>query len=757
MLNSDDRYFIERKYHDPEKDFDPFRRIAYHGIGYLEESGLDDAAILEGLAKLAEETAHLPHPVAKAKAIAYVLENQRVYINPHDYFVGAYSLNRLANTVTLSKWDAQSLAMREPSLVEKSTAFNRSGAVMIWTDYDHVVPDWKSLMELGFPGILERGRFWRQQHMEKGTLTEETAAFFEGIEIQYTAILDFIDRMCRIASGQTFEKAPQIAACLKNLRSGKPTNFYEALQLIYIYFIISESIDAYQVRSLGNGLDGTLYAFYKQDLEQGTYTKAELKNFLSYFLMQWSAIGNYWGQPFYMGGTVPDGSSKYNELSHLILEVYDELEIYNPKIQLKINRNTPDSILTKAFDMVRRKNAGIVFCCEPAMIRAVMGYGATYEEALEYDIRGCYETGVRANEVSATSGYINAAKAVEYVFNDGYDEGLGMQVGIPTGALSGMETFGDFYFAFLKQWEYLIEQSMKITNDAERFLAFVNPSSMYSATVETSLRNGRDGYACGVKFNNSAMLNCGFASAVDSLMAVKEFVFDRKEISLPELAQILKNNWQGAEKLRLRIRKSPHKYGNGDSLADTYAEAMANYFAHKVNNVPNARGGVYKAIFHSARAFINQGEKTGALPDGRFAKEELSKNASAVAGMDRKGVTALIRSAVALHPENYPESFCLDVMLHPSAVQGDAGLEALKAILMTYLEKGGQSIQFNVFHTETLLDAQQHPEKYRNLQVRVCGWNTLWNNMSKNGSVMRSRTTRMVNAMNSFSALNSLE
>lgn len=731
MISSTDRYFIERKYHDPEKEFDPFKRKKYHGVGYIENSGFDDAQIISGLEQLSKETEGLPHPVARAKAIKFVLENERVYINEHDYFVGLYSLDRLANKTTFNKWRDQSLMLRKAELVACSDDFNKSGAVMIWTDYDHVIPDWQSLMELGFPGIRERARNYRQKHIQNGTMTEEMSAFFEGIEIEYSAIIDLLDRMYHIACGMTFEKASQIAQCLKNLRDGKPTDFYEALQLIFIYFIISECVDSLQVRSLGNGLDNTLLSFYEKDIASGKYTKEEIENFLSYFLLQWSAIGNYWGQPFYMGGTKLDGSTKYNELSYIILDVYDRLEIYNPKIQLKINTNTPDEILTKAFDMVRRKNASIVFCCEPAMIKAVMGYGATYEEALSYDIRGCYETGVRANEVSSFSGYVNAAKAVEFVFTNGFDARLNKQVGTKTGDVSEINTFEDFYFAFLKQWEYLIEQSMKITNDAERFLAFVNPSSMYSATIETSLKNGKDGYGGGVKFNNNAMLNCAFASAVDSIMAVKEFVFEKNQVSLEELADILENNWRGHEILRLKIKKSRHKYGNGDELTDTYAKAMASYFANKVNNVPNSRGGVYKAIFHSARAFVVQGEKTGALPDGRLEGEELSKNASPVPGMDRSGVTALIKSATNLIPSDYHESFCVDVMLHPSAVKGKEGLTVLKGILMTYLNKGGQSIQFNIFNTETLRDAQNSPEKYQNLQVRVCGWNTLWNNMSK--------------------------
>lgn len=728
---NEDRPFIERKYHNPDEDFNPYYRMAYHGEGYDEKSGLDDEEILDGLSKLYPDIKDLPHPVAKAKAVKYVLENERLYINEHDYFVGMYSLSRLADRVTFCNWNNEIQEKRSPELIQIENDFNESGAVGIWPDYDHVVPDWDSLMRLGFKGIKERAQSYKEQRMQNEPLTEEQQAYFDGIEIEYGAIIDVTDRMYKLALTKKHAKAEKIAACLKQLRDGAPTNIYEAMQLVYIYFIISESIDHYQMRSLGNGLDNTLYKFYKHDLENGIFTRDEIKEYLAYFLMQWSAIGNYWGQPFYLGGIRPDGGTKINDLSYDIIETYDKLGIYNPKIQIKYNKNLPLDFLNKILDMIRRGQNCFVFCCEPGMIKAVMSYGATYEEALDMDIRGCYETGVRANEVSTLTGYINAAKTVEYVFENGFDKRCNKQIGVKTGKIENFETFEDFYRAVLMQWEYLIEKSIETANDYERFLGYVNPSSMYSATIETSLKNAFDGYQGGVKFNNCAMLNCGFASLVDSVMAVKKFVYDSKEIELRELKAAIENNWEGYEKLREKMRNCPYKYGNGEPETDLYAEMMARYFANKVNNRPNARGGVYKAIMHSAMQFVWQGEKTLATPDGRCAGEELSKNASPVPGMDRNGVTALINSATKLNPTLYPESFCVDIMLHPSAVEGSDGLAVMKALIDTYMEKGGMSMQINVFNSELLKAAQKNPDKYKNLQVRVCGWNVLWNNLSK--------------------------
>lgn len=730
MFN-DDRSFIENKYHKTDEPFNPYSRMAYHGYDFDKSTGLEDEEIKDGLSKLYEKTKDLPHPVAKAYAVKYVLENTKIDINEHDLFVGLWSVNRLANSVTLNKWNAEVFETILPKVKQKMNDMNESGAVAIWPDFDHVVPDWDAILKLGFPGLKKRAEEYKELHKARGTLTPETAAFFDGIIIEYTAIIALVDRLYRLALTQNHDKAKKVAECLLHIRDGAPQNIYEAMQVIYIYFMVSECFDSYQVRSLGNGLDNTLYGFYKNDLKSGTYTKEEIKELFRYFLFQWSAIGNYWGQPFYMGGTNADGSTKYNELSYDILDVYDELGIYNPKIQVKINENTPDRLLFKVFDMIRRGKSCFALCCEPGMIKAVMGYGATYEEALNMDIRGCYETGVRANEVSSATGYVNALKSVEYVFSNGFDSRTDKQLGLKTGELKDLKTFDDFYSAVLKQWENLIEMTIYVSLQYEKYFSFINPSNMYSATIEGALKKGTDAYQNGVKFNNSAILNCGFASLVDAVMAVKEFVYDKKAVTLETLSAALAADWNGFEDLHTKVVKSPHKYGNDDAETDRYAEAMSAYFASKVNNRPNARGGVYKAIMHTAMEFVWEGEKTGATPDGRYAGDEISKNGSPSVGMDREGVTALIKSALKARPYTYCESFCVDVMLHPTAVSGDEGLEIMKSLLFMYMKNGGQTVQFNVFNTETLRDAQKRPEKYQNLQVRVCGWNVLWNNLSE--------------------------
>ena len=732
QLKADDREFLEYKYHDPEDpSFDPYNRMYFHGYEYPADNGLNDAEMDAALKALTETPGFYerPHPVVKAELFAFLLDHARIEVNAHDWYACFYNWGRPISPYSCKKWDAEVFS-KLPEIKGKIDLFDRSGAVAIWPDFDHVIPGWTDLLTLGFPGLLKRAEEYHKKHREKG-ITPETEAFFTGIEISYRAILRLLSRYEAFAERKSTEKSPLQALCYKHLSEGAPKNTYEALQAMYLFFILCECVDHFQTRSLGNGFDSTLLPFWKKDIESGAFTKEQLDEFIAYFLMQYSAIGNYWGHPMYLGGTNEDGSTRYTELSSRILSVYGDLGIYNPKVQIKVNYNTPKDILFRVFELIRQGKSSFVFCCEPGMKRAVMSYGATEKEAADFEISGCYETRVRGNEASSGVAYVNALKAVELTLRDGKDPYTGEQLGPHTGSCDSFTSFEEFYEAFKTQWMYLIEESIRIGNSYEPYLAEINPSNLFSGTLPGPLKKGVDGYAFGMKFNNSCILNCGFASAVDAVMAVKALCFDERKATLPELTKALDRNWEGYEELRAKALGLPCKYGNEDPETVEYSRAMAMLFANRVNGRPNARGGVYKAIMHTAMEFVWQGERTLATPDGRLKGEETSKNASPVNGMDKKGVTALIHSALSLSPWTYQESLCVDALLHPTAVSREEGSEIMYALIMTYLKGYGQSIQFNIFNAKLLRDAQAHPEKYRNLQVRVCGWNVLWNNLSR--------------------------
>ncbi|MBQ5927012.1 MAG: hypothetical protein IIX01_03710, partial [Clostridia bacterium] len=371
-----------------------------------------------------------------------------------------------------------------------------------------------------------------------------------------------------------------------------------------------------------------------------------------------------------------------------------------------------------------------VFCNEDTIVKALMRSGATYEKALDGVVKGCYEYAVKGESVGISFNTFNALKPVELVFFNGKDLKTGIKLGLDTGNVEDFKTFEEFYKAYLQQFSFLINNSLICLDALERRIANVNPAPLYSATVPLCVETMTDALDGGIK-NVSDMLLNGFGTAIDALMAVYELVFERKQTTLKELKTALSQNWDGFETLRLKALLCKHKYGANDEIADFYACALHRFFADSFASRKNTHGSYYEYELHSALAFIDQGRNTAATPDGRKAGEETSKNGSPTMGADRRGVTALIRSATKLDLTLADSGACLDVMLHPSAVSGKDGLDSFYAVVDTYMQQGGASVHFNILNADLLRDAQKNPQKYRNLQVRVCGWNVLWNNMRK--------------------------
>jgi len=726
-ISDKDRFYIENKYHRQDEDFNPFDRFAYHGIDTDFTDGLGDEEIKEVLDRMYTECEGEERALVKARAFAYVLDNARVCVNEHDFFPCLYNWGRPLDRPLIYKWEAD-LFDSLPEVNREKKMHLRCSASEMWLDTNHVVPDWKDILSLGFSGILKRVRCY---HEEAGALTKKEEAFFVSIETEYEAILRCIEKIIGYVKENPCEKSSLVLSSLETLLTGAPKNTFDALMMMYLYFIFSECVDSFQVRSIGHGLDRSLNAYYRRDIESGRFTRDEIKTFLAYFFLQFSAIGNYWGQPFYLCTTDFDCKTDISDLTLDILDVYDTLGIYNPKIQIKIDAHTPKTVVMTALDMIRRGHSSIVFCCIPGITKSLMScYGTTFEEARDCDISGCNEMHVRADEANMISSIANVAKAVAYVFDNGVDEVTGDVVGLRTGEVEEFKTFDDFYEAFIKQLAHLFDSIIGMAARYEHHVSDVNPSVMLSGTMERSLKKKVDAYAFGVKYPTSSILICSLATAIDSVLAVKELVFDKKLTTLMELKKALDANWEGYESLRRLALSAEHKYGIDDEEADRYAAAIFKWISVYVTGRSNSRGGVYKVGVPSTRHFITFGRKTKATPDGRRMGEELAKNSAPVIGMERRGVTAMIHSALKCDPYLFSEAYVLDVMLHPSAVSGDNGLEAMYAIVATYMKNGGISIQFNVFNTETLRDAQKNPEKYKNLQVRVSGWNALWNNMT---------------------------
>ena len=723
-IKNADYNYIMNKYHDNSKPFDSFKRFIRHDEIFDSSTGMDGDQIVEGIKKLDKEIENLSHPVRKAKAFEFVLKNTRISCNKCDIFPAINAIDRPLNKTIISDWRKEVFVEIIPEVGQKRRYYEDSGISTTWPDYDHGVPVWERVFELGFLGLLresEKARLSRN-------LTVEEENFFEGIRITYTAIVEFLGRLQRQAEKDSNFR---MSEALNNIKENPPQTFYEALLVDYIYFMLCEHIEGMQVRSLSN-FDRLFYKFYKNDLKNGM-SEDQIRSDLAYFFLQFTAIGNYFNQPVFLGGCKEDESTEINELSYLFLEVYDNMGIYNPKIQIKIAASTPKDFILKALDMIRRGNNSIVFLNDATIRKSLENVGFTSEQARLCDIKGCYEYAIQGSYETASMTYLNLLKPLEYALHEGCDGVNKKFAGLKCPKANEYKSFDELYCEYKKQLSCVIDQVIDMVNSFEGYLSYINPQAMFSATIPTCLEKAKDVLGGGATYNGNRIMFGFMADIADSLTAIKKYVFDQKKLTLTEFVDILDNDFEGNEKFRLELLADRDKYGNNKDLPDSIAKDISEFVCSVVCGRPNSkeREGYWNLGFHVARQSYNQAPRTASSPNGRLKGEELSKNLSPSMGMNREGATAAILSATKIDATSFTCDAPLDLGLLPSAVKGEDGLEAMHGLLMTFIKRGGHAMHINVFDAETLRAAQKEPEKYKDLQIRVCGWNVLWNNINK--------------------------
>ena len=677
-------------------------------------TGLDADGVLAGWKQIVKLSAAEPWQSVKAKMFAFACDRTAIGVSTNDWFpaVAPWSFHR-GHPIwkILLPRAAKVDAARSPGLREKIEAGRKTGRWVVWKDYSHSAPDWDYIIALGFPGMRARLlEHWQDTDYYRSRL------------VAADGMLRFVNRLAGQAAAvvaQTPDRrlAGQ-AAALESLAKGPPRTAYEALMFIYLEWTMGENFDGFQVRTLSN-LDRVLTPFYRADLAAGRTTEAEFRDQLAHFWWQWGAIDNYYGQPVYFGGTNADGTTVYNEVSRILLDVHDSLGLPTPKVHIKTGPSTPDWVWRKTLDLARRQRS-VTFCGEEPTARAITGLGYTAEQARTCAIWGCYEWGILDSCNDTIPSYVSALKPVETLLARARE-----------GKFAAAD-FAAFRKAYLDLLEDTTREARELSFETERWTHEVNPSMLFSLSVAHSVETGRDAFHDGTAHgNNSHILLVGPGSAVDALLAVDDLVYRDRRLSLRELGEAMAANWKGREELRTRVLASRRKWGNNDPEANALGRELVHTFARQANDIANSRGGRFLAGAHSSRRFIDFGKLTGATPDGRHAGDELSKNLSPAPGSDVEGVTALIATAASIDPADVPMDMPLDVMLHPSAVAGDKGIEAMRALVEQYHSSGLTLIQFNVFDANTLRDAQANPRKYENLQVRVCGWNVRWNDLPR--------------------------
>jgi formate C-acetyltransferase len=430
------------------------------------------------------------------------------------------------------------------------------------------------------------------------------------------------------------------------------------------------------------------------------------------------------------GGVKSDGSDGVNELSYLILDVVEEMRIPQPSSMVQISKKTPDAFLKRALRIIKTGFGQPSVFNTDVIIQELLRQGKAIEDAREGGASGCVETGAFGKECYILTGYFNLVKVLEIALNNGVDPRTRLKIGPETGDPIKFKSFSEIFNAFEEQLDYFVDIKIKGNNIIERLYAEHLPAPFLSLLISDCIAKGKDYNDGGARYNTSYIQGVGLGTITDSLAAIKHQVFDHRQITLKELLKALKANFKGHEKLRQTLLNKTPKYGNDDEHADQIMKAIFEAYYNAVDGRPNTKGGTHRINLLPTTVHVYFGKVVGATPEGRKSAEPLSEGISPVQGADRKGPTAVIKSASKVDHARTGGTL-LNQKFAPELLADEEGLDKLAHLIRTYFKLDGHHIQFNVVNADMLRDAQKHPEKYRDLLIRVAGYTDYFVNITE--------------------------
>ena len=712
-----DRPYIENEYEDGQ---------------WIEESGKAPDELNVEMRSFLKENSDMPGPLQIANLYRIMLTEMQIGINEHSMFPdrmrhgGKYTTDATPSLIEfIQREKYEKTFLRKCHAVwSQRMMLAQCGLTIPDTDVWHTVLDWQDVIDLGACGLLERAYREKAKKESEGSLTGEQAIFYDSVIITYEAVITYIKRLRAESEKRNMTR---YADALCALCERPPKTLYEVLCLCHIMLNVVE-LGRERCRSYGP-VDVMYTPFYVSDIESGRETQDSVREMFRYFWTKVAAEKRYADQPICIGKAWESDDCHAAELTMLMLEAYNELDIHNPKIHVIYKKNMSDKFLTYLMGMIRSGNSSMVLVNDEVVLKSYDRLGIPRSDSEKYIPIGCYESTIMGLEdARICAAWINLVKGCEYAITGGYDLFGRVVVGSKTKEPETWEEFLSTYYFYLGEH---CEIAMNNINEQAKHAYEAHPSPVYSGSIATCMQKGKDVFDSGMKYCNQSIKCFAIATAVDSLLAVKKFVYEENKVSLSELRQALYNDWTGYESLRADIMADPLKYGNHLKEADDLARDIFNFCADAIIGKPTSTGGIFRLGCDSVNMNDIYGSRCGASADGRHAREPLSKNMRPVIGMEKKGVTAFVQSVCSMDDSIFVDGAPLDFVMHPSAVEGEAGLEAMKAVTRLFMKSGGMAFQGNILDLNTLLDAQKNPDKYRNLQVRVCGWNEYFVNMKE--------------------------
>ncbi|MGL5272114.1 MAG: trans-4-hydroxy-L-proline dehydratase [Phocaeicola sp.] len=572
-----------------------------------------------------------------------------------------------------------------------------------------------------------------------------------GMSISCDAAILFAERHADLAEQMAEQETDEtrknellkIAEVCRYVPAHAPRNFWEAIQMYwFVHLGIITELNGWDAMTPGH-FDQHLAPFYEAEIAAGTLTRDEAKELLSCF---WIKVNNHPAPPkvgvtakesgtyndftnINIGGVKADGSCGVNEVSYILLEIIGELHVLQPGSSIHISSRTPERFLIEGCKVIRQGHGYPSVFNTDTYIQEMVRQGKSLKDAREGGCSGCIEVGAFGKEAYLLTGYLNVAKVLEVTLNNGVDPVTGKKVSIETGEASSFTSFEDFYTAFYKQVCYVINQKIEINNYIERMFARNSPATFLSLFIDDCIAKGKDYYNAGPRYNTTYIQCTGLGTVTDSLSVLKKHIFEDKTFTMDALMNALHKNFEGEEVLRQIIINRTPFFGNDDAYADEIAVRVYDDLVDAIEGKPNTRGEVHYLNMLSTTCHVYFGKVTGAMPNGRVAGMAISDGTSPSHGSDTHGPSSVIKSLGKLDQLKSGGTL-LNLRFLPSLVKRKEDVAKLAQLIRSYFALGGHHIQFNVVDTATLRAAQESPEAYRDLLVRMAGYSDYFNDMN---------------------------
>jgi len=615
---------------------------------------------------------------------------------------------------------AWSVVSPKERAVSKAHAFIGAGC--------HASPLHVRLASEGTEGLRQRVEASRLENSGKpGTEPEE---WYDGLMIILAGIDAFAETHAKLTwreaqremNPEKQRKLFEISDRCSRILKRPAESFHDALQAYWFSSIL------HGVDSPGR-FDQDMASWLINDLENGALTEEQAQDLVDAIFLKFK---EHRAWSLTVGGQTPEGGDATNPLTYMVFDSMRRLRVEAPNVSLRIHRGMPEKLLSEACDLIASGLSMPALVNDEPVITAMLERGIALEHARDYTLVGCTQVVPRGRcSGSYEDLVINSLKAVELALHNGFDPVIGEETGLKTGAPEDLLTYEDFEQACFKQMDFIIRTSTEVVN---RQLAAVskNISDQYkSLLIEGCLEHGKDYRRGGALYTEGLADVLGITNFGDALLVVKKLVYEEKRLSLREFVEILDSDWEGHESLRQECLKRVSKFGNGAEAVDAFTLRAFNFINDGYKSREKVFGNRYGIDVVGWTGAVIYGKQTGATPDGRKTSTPLCDSVGASQGCDTNGVTALLQSVSNIPHDRAHGILALNLKFSANTFKGEKGIEKMKSLINTAFNLGLQQLQINVVDAKTLREAQIHPEKYSSLIVRIGGFSTYFNWLSK--------------------------